>query len=114
SPVIGTDALPTHPFDPVAPAVSANVPMIVSTTLEDAALGLTNFNLTEAGLQDLFEKRWPGKGKELVALYRRYDPIATPFLIQAQAFTDSGGRRACYTQAARKAALGAAPAYVYQ
>jgi len=29
-----------------------------------------------------------------VALYRRYDPIATPFLIQAQAFTDSaaGGR----------------------
>jgi len=114
SPVIGTDALPTHPFDPVAPAASANVPMIVSTTLEDAALGLTNFNLTEAGLQDLFEKRWPGKGKELVALYRRYDPIATPFLIQAQAFTDSGGRRACYTQAARKAALGAAPAYVYQ
>ena len=114
SPVIGTDALPTHPFDPVAPAVSANVPMIVSTTLEDAALGLTNFNLTEAGLQDLFEKRWPGKGKELVALYRRYDPIATPFLIQAQAFTDSGARRAAYTQAARKAALGAAPAYVYQ
>ncbi len=114
SPVIGTDALPTHPFDPVAPAVSANVPMIVSTTLEDAALGLTNFNLTEAGLQDLFDKRWPGKGKELVALYRRYDPIATPFLIQAQAFTDSGARRSAYAQAARKAALGAAPAYVYQ
>jgi para-nitrobenzyl esterase len=114
SPVIGTDALPTHPFDPVAPAVSANVPMIVSTTLEDAALALTNFNLTEAGLQALFDQRWPGKGKELVALYRRYDPIATPFLIQAQAFTDSGARRSAYAQAARKAALGAAPAYVYQ
>jgi len=114
SPVIGTDALPTHPFDPVAPAVSAHVPMIVSTTLEDAALGLTNFNLTEDGLVALFDKRWPGKGRELVALYRRYDPIATPFLIQAQAFTDSGARRAAYAQAARKAALGAAPAYVYQ
>ncbi|MBS0362081.1 MAG: carboxylesterase/lipase family protein [Proteobacteria bacterium] len=114
SPVIGVDALPNHPFDPVAPAVSAHVPMIVSTCLEDAALSLTNFNLTEAGLVELFDKRWPGKGKELQALYRRYDPIATPFLIQAQAFTDVGARRAAYTQAARKAALGAAPAYVYQ
>jgi len=114
SPVIGTDALPNHPFDPVAPAVSANVPMIVSTTLEDAALALTNFGLTEDGLVALFNQRWPGKGRELVSLYRRYDPIATPFLIQAQAFTDAGARRAAYTQAARKAALGAAPAYVYE
>ncbi|HEY2357616.1 MAG TPA: carboxylesterase family protein [Phenylobacterium sp.] len=114
SPVIGTDALPNHPFDPVAPAVSANVPVIVSTTLEDAALGLTNFDLTEDGLRALLDQRTGGKGKELLALYRRYDPGATPFLIQAQALTDAGGRRAAYTLAARKAALGGAPAYVYQ
>jgi para-nitrobenzyl esterase len=114
SPVIGTDALPHHPFDPAAPPESANVPIIVSTTLEDAALGLTNFDLTEAGLTQLFDQRFGGKGKELVALYRRYDPGATPFLIQAQALTDAGGRRAAYTLAARKAAAGGAPAYVYQ
>jgi para-nitrobenzyl esterase len=114
SPVIGTDALPNHPFDPAAPAVSANVPIMVSTTLEDAALGLTNFDLTEAGLLDILEKRVPGHGKELLAIYRRYDPGATPFLIQAQALTDAGGRRAAYTMAQRKAALGAAPAYMYQ
>src|SRR6201995_3199929 len=114
SPVIGTDALPNHPFDPAAPAVSANVPIIVSTTLEDAALGLTNFDLTEAGLTALFDQRFGGKGKELTALYRRYDPGASPFLIQAQALTDAGGRRAAYTLAARKAAQGAAPAYMYE
>ena len=114
SPVIGTDALPNHPFDPAAPAVSADVPIMVSTTLEDAALGLTNFNLTEEGLLDIIEKRSPGKGKEILALYRRYDPGATPFLIQAQVLTDAGGRRAAYTMATRKAALGAAPAYMYQ
>jgi para-nitrobenzyl esterase len=114
SPVIGTDALPGHPFDPAAPAVSAQVPIIVSTTLEDAALALTNFDLTEKGLLDLLDKRVSGKGKELLALYRQYDPGATPFLIQAQALTDAGGRRAAYTMAARKAALGAAPAYMYQ
>ncbi|HEV2530186.1 carboxylesterase/lipase family protein [Phenylobacterium sp.] len=114
SPVIGTDALPNHPFDPVAPAVSADIPIIVSTTLEDAALGLTNFDLTESGLQKLLDQRFPGHGVELVALYRRYDPGASPFLIQAQAFTDAGGRRAAYALAARKAAQNAAPAYVYQ
>jgi para-nitrobenzyl esterase len=114
SPVIGTDALPRHPFDPAAPPESANVPIIVSTTLEDAALGLTNFDLTEAGLKSLFDQRFGGKGTELLALYRKYDPIATPFLIQAQAFTDAGGRRAAYTLAARKAAQGGAPAYMYE
>ena len=114
SPVIGTDALPNHPFDPAAPAVSANVPIIVSTTLEDAALGLTNFDLTEDGLKALLNQRFGGKGTELLALYRKYDPIATPFLIQAQALTDAGGRRSAYTLAARKAAQGAAPAYMYE
>ena len=114
SPVIGTDALPHHPFDPAAPPESASVPIIVSTTLEDAALGLTNFDLTEAGLEALLERRAPGHGRELLALYRKYDPVASPFLIQAQALTDAGGRRAAFTLAARKAAQGGASAYVYQ
>ncbi len=114
SPVIGTDALPHHPFDPGAPPESMDVPIIVSTTLEDAALGLTNFGLTEDGLKTLFDQRFGGKGKELVALYRKYDPAATPFLIQAQAFTDAGFRGSAFVQAARKAAAGGAPAYMYQ
>jgi para-nitrobenzyl esterase len=114
SPVIGTDALPHHPFDPAAPPESMNVPIIVSTTLEDAALGLTNFDLTEEGLLGILNQRYKGQGKEILALYRRYDPIATPFLIQAQVFTDAGSRRSAYTLASRKAAAGAAPAYMYQ
>jgi para-nitrobenzyl esterase len=114
SPVIGTDALPNHPFDPKAPEVSKDVPIIVSTTLEDAALALTNWGMTEDQLKAFFEQRWPGKGKELHGLYRRYDPVATPYLIQAQALTDVGGRRAAYLMATRKAQAGAAPAYMYQ
>src|SRR3546814_17048973 len=39
SPVIGTDALPNHPFDPAAPAVSAHVPIIVSTRSEAHRVG---------------------------------------------------------------------------
>ena len=67
-----------------------------------------------AGLKALFDQRFGGKGKELVALYRKYDPSATPYLIQAQALTDSGFRRSAYTQATRKAQAGKAPAYMYQ
>lgn len=114
SPVIGTDALPHHPFDPAAPPESHHVPIIVGTTLEDAALALTNWDLTEDGLQALLEQRYKGRGKEILALYRKHDPIATPYLIQAQVLTDAGGRRSAYRMAERKAKAGGAPCYMFQ
>jgi para-nitrobenzyl esterase len=113
SPVIDGTVLPHHPFDPVAPPESADVPVVISTTLEDAALGLTNFNLDEAGLKEILRKRFEGKGDEIYALYRKHNPKKSPFLIQAQVLTDAGGRRSAITQAERKAALGKASAYMY-
>jgi para-nitrobenzyl esterase len=113
SPVVDGSILPHNPFDPTAPPESADVPMIISTTLEDAALALTNFDLDEAGLKTLLNQRYSGKGDEILALYRQRYPQKSPFLIQAQAFTDSGFRRSAITQAERKAALGKAPAYMY-
>jgi para-nitrobenzyl esterase len=113
SPVMDGAYLPHHPFDPVAPAESADVPMIISTTLEDSALALTNFGLDEAGLKTMLDSRFQGKGEELLALYRRRYPQKSPFLIQAQALTDSGFRRSAITQAERKAALGKGATYMY-
>ena len=113
SPVMDGAYLPHDPWDPAAPAESANVPVIISTTLEDAALALTNFDLDEAGLKAIVEHRWPGRSDEIMALYHRLEPQKTPFLKQAQIFTDSGFRRPAVTQAERKAAQGAAPAYMY-
>ncbi len=51
SPVVEGKVLPHHPFDPVAPPESADIPVIISTTLEDAALALTNFDLDDVGLK---------------------------------------------------------------
>src|SRR5215467_465554 len=113
APVVDGEIIPHHPFDPVAPAESADVPMIISTTLEDAALSLTNFNLDDAGLKGILAERYSGKGDEILALYRKHYPQKSPFLIQAQVFTDAGFRRSAITQAERKAALGKAPAYMY-
>ncbi len=43
TPVVDGTILPHHPFDPTAPPESAAVPIIISNTLEDAALRLDQF-----------------------------------------------------------------------
>ena len=113
SPVLDGVVLPHNPSDPGAPPESADVPVIISTTLEDAALRLTNFDLDQAGLRALLEKTYPGKGQEILSLYRAAAPDKSPFLIQAQVLTDAGARRNAITQAEHKAALGPAPTYMY-
>jgi para-nitrobenzyl esterase len=113
SPVMDGRYLPHHPFDPVAPPESAEVPMIVSTTLEDAALALTNFDLDETGLSAIIAKRYGARGAEAISLYRARYPRKSPFLIQAEIFTDAGFRRQAYQQAELKSAAGGAPAYMY-
>jgi para-nitrobenzyl esterase len=105
--------LPHHPFDPAAPPESRDVPVIISTTLEDAALRLTNWDLTDAGLTALLNERYSGKAGEILDLYRLVPPGKTPYLVQAQVFTDSATRARAITQAERKAAQGGAPAYMY-
>ena len=113
SPVVDGTVLPHHPFDPVAPPESADVPVIISTTLEDSALALTNFSLDEAGLTSLLTQRYADKANEILSIYKQRYPQKSPFLIQAQVFTDAGFRRSAITQAERKAALGKASAYMY-
>jgi para-nitrobenzyl esterase len=111
-PVVDGQVLPHHPFDPAAPQESADVPVIISTTLHDAALRLTNFDLTEQGLADVFRQRFGPKGAQILAAYRRENALQSPYLVQAEAFTDAT-RGASMLQAERKAALGRAPAYMY-
>ena len=89
------------------------MPVIISTALEDAALGLTNFDLTEDGLRTMMNQRYGAKADEMLALYRDRYPDKSPFLIQAQIVTDAGLRRSAMLQAERKSAQANAPAYMY-
>jgi para-nitrobenzyl esterase len=108
TPVMDGRYLPHHPFDPEAPSESRDVPLIISTTLEDAALRLTNWDLNDAGLTALLNERYNGKAAEILDLYRAAAPGKTPYLIQAQVFTDTQTRSRAITQAERKAAQSAA------
>jgi para-nitrobenzyl esterase len=113
SPVLDGTVLPQNPFDPAAPAISADVPMIISTTLDDGALFLTNFNLDEAGLKTIVERIVGKDAERVLSIYRKAYPNASPYLIQARIVTDRTFRPNAYKQAERKAALGKASAYMY-
>jgi para-nitrobenzyl esterase len=113
SPVVDGTVLPHRPFDPTAPMESSDVPVVISTTLEDAALSLTNFDLDEAGLKTMLTERYGAKAEPMLMMYRKRYPNKSPYLIQAQIATDSGFRRHAILQAERKAAIGKAPAYMY-
>ena len=106
--------IPKHAFDPVAPVQSADVPLIVSTTRDDAGLFFTNFALDEAGLMDLLRQQFGDRAAEIRQLYREHASARTPFLLYARIITDAGFRRFAHMQAERKAQRGADPVYVYQ
>ena len=113
-PVLDGVHLPHHPFDPAAPEESADVPLIVSTTLDDAGLFYQDFDLDEAALLESLKAKYGKIGPEMLHLYRRRWPEKTPYLLQAQIVTDAGFRRFAYAQAELKAGQGRAPVYLYQ
>jgi para-nitrobenzyl esterase len=114
APVLEGDYLPHDPFEPVAPSESAHIPMIISSTLEDAGLVLTKFTLTESALKESLDQRFNGQGERVLGLYRRHYPQKSPYLLLAMILTDGGFRRAALRQAELKAAQATAPVYMYQ
>ena len=114
SPILDGTYLPHHPFDPGAPPESADIPLIISTTLEDAGLFLFNYDLDEAGLKAQTTAKLGPLGDRALALYRARYPNKSPFLIQAQMATDGAFRKAAITQAERKATQSPGKVWMYQ
>ena len=114
SPVLDGKYLTHPPFDPTAPEESANLPVIISSTLHDAALALTNFDLDDAGLHTVIAARFSeDRADAIIAAQKAARPQDSNYLIQASAFTDASRGNATQLQAERKAALGKAPVWVY-
>ena len=112
-PVVDGEVLPRHPFDPTAPEISADVPIIVSTTLQDAAIFRTDFDLDDAGLVAQVKALGAGDPDRIINAYRRAYPSLNPFKLLATMNTDRGFRKDAITLSERKAALQQAPAYMY-
>lgn len=118
-PVVDGRDLPQHPFDPAAPAVSADVPMLVGTTYHEFRGGINRPEahlLTAAQLREQLAPTLKERADEVIRAWQRVVPDAKPFELLALIQTAGTGpitRTDVITQAERKAAQGAAPAYVY-
>jgi para-nitrobenzyl esterase len=114
-PTVDGEILTAHPFDPAAPTVSADVPMLIGTNLNEFVNGVDKpdaYTLTAEQLQEQLRPRYGERTPAILAAYRREYPGARPFDLLSVISTAST-RQAAVDQAARKAALGAAPAYLY-
>ncbi|MEL7737971.1 carboxylesterase family protein [Citromicrobium bathyomarinum] len=113
APVVDGIALPRHPWDPNAPAVSADVPMIVSSVLDERAYRMGDFAMDEARLTQFARKHLGDRAAEAVAAYRAEDPDAPPFLLAARLESDLTFRKSAFAQAELKAKQGGAPVWTY-
>jgi para-nitrobenzyl esterase len=123
-PVVDGHRLPTHPFDPAAPDVSGNVPMLLGTTAEDSrvnaglrppctfAIGTLDEPGMHANLLGLGLR--PTQIDHLIREYRSHRPNASPSDVFSAIASDLEYRMDAITMAERKAALRRAPAYMYQ
>ena len=113
-PVVDGRSLPRDPFDPTAPEISADVPLIIGSvntegtffTPPDSPL----FSLDEAGMRARLATRYGEAADKLIELYRKETPNATPSQIY---FLITAYPAAAITQAERKVTQGKAPVFMY-
>ena len=115
APVMGK-AIPQHPFEPNAPAMSAKIPLVVSTVLDERSYRESKFDMSWDDVKKALQRLVGKDADEVLALYRNEDPKASAFIINARVITDSTFRRSAYTMLDRKAAQaasGGAPVWSY-
>jgi para-nitrobenzyl esterase len=121
-PLVDGRSLPRNPFDPDAPQITANVPMLIGTngTESTLLLGIADgslFSLNEADLRTRLKAYLrladDSKLDSLIGTYRKDRPNATPSDIYFAVTTDRMMRMNAIAQAERKGAQGT-PAYMYQ
>jgi para-nitrobenzyl esterase len=118
-PVIDGSTLPTHPFDPAAPSVSDDVPIMIGGTKDESAIFLApddavwNRSVSEDDLGKRIASVAGAAADRLLAYYKRRDPAATPSdrLITALTASNFGVRSVLLAE--RKAARAKAPVWMY-
>jgi para-nitrobenzyl esterase len=113
APALDGTHIPAHPLDTEAASQSDHVPLIVSTTLDDAGLFFDRFAMTEEVLTDTLSTGYGAHAATLKRAYREHFPTKSPYLLYAQIITDAGFRRFAHAHAESKAARRGAAVYAY-
>ncbi|HUK35758.1 MAG TPA: carboxylesterase/lipase family protein [Vicinamibacterales bacterium] len=118
SPIVDGVAIPRHPWDPDAPALSRNIPLMIGyarteETLYDRPTPET-LALDEQGLHQRARKRLSGDPLPVIDAFRKAHPEATPWDLWILIATDHPRGTYARETARRKAAQLGAPAFLYR
>jgi para-nitrobenzyl esterase len=113
APVVDGSHIPAHPQESQVAPLSDQVPLMISTTLDDAGLFFDRFAMTELEFKDTLSAAYGAKAALLEKTYREHFPTKSPYLLHAQIITDAGFRRFAHAQAEAKAARQRAAVYTY-
>jgi para-nitrobenzyl esterase len=119
SAVVDGGSLPAYPFDPIAPAVSAKVPLLIGTTADESRilLGQAAFEWDAAAAcargQDMLRID-RAAAQQLLSLYAEWDGESAPSANCFAIATDHHFRVDAMLQAERKAQQQAAPVFTYR
>jgi para-nitrobenzyl esterase len=107
--------LPQQPWDPTAPAITADVPVLVGTVLNEFSTGLYDTKLptlTDAELLARVKAQHGDRAEKIIAVFRQDHPTEKPGDIFSR-ISAAPVRQGGITQCERKATQKAAPAYNY-
>jgi para-nitrobenzyl esterase len=118
-PVVDGLALPSHPFDPAAPAVSRDKPLLVGWNEDEYTFfawlqrDTSGFGLDRDGLRAKLEPRFGADTRRIIETYQRSRPSASPtdIFVEVESVTMMG--LGSIEIAQRKLRQGGAPVYLY-
>jgi para-nitrobenzyl esterase len=118
APVVDGSTLPANPFDPVAPRMSANVPLLVGSTQDEVGFfpGFSLDPIPEAELAPRLKRMLHATDatvRKVIDAYRKDQPGLAPIDVVEEVASDRFAWTHALTQAERKAALGGAPVFMY-
>jgi len=115
APVYDGKVIVQQPFDPRAPIISARVPLLIGTTLNEAGTNIGRPDgeaMSDAQLLDRVKEMVGNRAAQVIAVFRERTPQATPFDLWSR-IASAPVRGAAIEQCKRKAALDAAPVWLY-
>ena len=115
-PVVDGKVIPRQTWDPGAPQLSADVPLLVGNVLNEFVTAMDEPDAFSMSNEELSTKVSAAygrdKSKEIIDAFRSGHPKANPFQLHS-IISVASVREGAIKQAKLKAALGQAPAYLY-
>ena len=118
-PVVDGKVLPRHPFEPDAPAISKDKPLLVGYNRDETVFFFNQqrntevFNLSEVALRERLAKEFEGNADAIFETYHKSRPEASPSDLYIAITTARMIALGAMTIAERKSAQRGAPAYMY-